>query len=130
MNLGKMLHSVQFSTVEKHVELARVNGVIINRTKHTDWYTYGQFVCGGIYWMGKERTRFKGIFVHPVNRGKGWGNLFTEGLLQRALEKGAKIIEAHVFSTKWYTNQGFIIEKKFKIKGSDGREFWKVVKTL
>lgn len=128
MNYGKLLDPVNFFMVSQHAELAKKNGVTINDTKRTDWYTYGQFTCGAIYWVGKERARFKGIFVHPKHRGKGWGNLFTKGLLQRALEGGATTIEAHVFSTKWYTEHGFIVEKKFKTKGSDGRDFWKVVK--
>lgn len=130
MNYGKMLQSVKFFMIAQYSDLAKKNGVTINNTKRTDWYMFQHYTCGALYWIGKNKVRLKGIFVHPDHRGKGFGDKLTKGLIERALEGGVTTIEAHVFSTKWYVDRGFKIEKKFKTKDSDGREFWKVIRTF
>ena len=129
MNYGKLLQPDNFFMVAKHIDLAKKFGVTVNNTKRTQWYTWGTQVCGAIYWVGAKRARLKGIFVHPNHRGKRWGSIFTLGLIQKALEGGAEIIEAHVFNTQWYVKQGFILERKFKTRASDRREFYKVIRT-
>lgn len=123
-----MLRLVQFEEVVEFSELAKKEGVTINNTKRTEWFMSQNHSCGALYWIGNMRARLKGIFVHPDFRGYGYGDILTEGLIQQALLKEAKIVEAHVFSPKWYLNRGFEVTKKFKTVASDGREFYKVIK--
>ena len=68
----------------------------------------GQVVgCGALHILWEDLAEVRTVAVFPEFKGKGYGSLLLEALINRANQLGVKRIFCLTFETKFFTKHGF-----------------------